>query len=586
MTAFVCECYEDNERFIKEMKRQKLKVNVVRAPTNNGTLTSPDSYRPRRTIQELGKWGFVSYLRELIDAPDAVMAYLCKQYRIYDIPVGSEKTRQCVQEVTSSANIDLFFIPTVSARSPGARYQVRRSKYSSNKIVANSALRSAEYLNIKVNPEDMNQIELQIQQLNKESHEGSAQLSAVNREKQTLEKRDNEFRNQKKELMQQKNRRRTLENKIMLKKQNLEEVKRSAVNMDQVKSKTQQAVSQLYMDKQNIVIKFVSKIETCVDGSIEKGIMQIKYAKHYIDRNKIESQIREINLTHVELHQEVERAETAKVESQQQAKRLLGDAKKKTGGSPSEALTMKFENYPSDLSEIEAQIHEYQARIDCAGNIDPKAFDEYNARKKEIAELEKRVSRMDETLQTKRSRMEEVRDRWLNPLKEILAKVNERFAKYFANMGCAGEVDLYAEDPNDFDKYGVRIRVKFRANSALEELTPFRQSGGERSVATMLYLVALQGMYACPFRLVDEINQGMDPHNERRVFEVIVNSSAEEGTSQYFLITPKLLPNLTYNKHMSVHCVYNGPDILRHVDWKLSRFIRKRKKLRYADDEE
>lgn len=66
-------------------------------------------------------------------------------------------------QVTSSANIDLFFIPTVSARSPGARYQVRRSKYSSNKIVANSALRSAEYLNIKVNPEDMNQIELQIQ---------------------------------------------------------------------------------------------------------------------------------------------------------------------------------------------------------------------------------------------------------------------------------------------------------------------------------------------------------------------------------------------------------------------------------------
>ena len=32
----------------------------------------------------------------------------------------------------------------------------------------------------------------------------------------------------------------------------------------------------------------------------------------------------------------------------------------------------------------------------------------------------------------------------------------------------------------------------------------------------------------------------MDPHNERRVFEVIVNSSAEEATSQYFLITPKV----------------------------------------------
>lgn len=51
------------------------------------------------TVRHCRKWGFTSYLRELIDAPDAVMAYLCKQYRVYDIPVGSEKTRGCVQEV-------------------------------------------------------------------------------------------------------------------------------------------------------------------------------------------------------------------------------------------------------------------------------------------------------------------------------------------------------------------------------------------------------------------------------------------------------------------------------------------------------
>jgi len=34
--------------------------------------------------------------------------------------------------------------------------------------------------------------------------------------------------------------------------------------------------------------------------------------------------------------------------------------------------------------------------------------------------------------------------------------------------------------------------------------------------------------------------QGMDPHNERRVFDVIVNSSSEQDVSQYFLITPKV----------------------------------------------
>ena len=36
-----------------------------------------------------------------------------------------------------------------------------------------------------------------------------------------------------------------------------------------------------------------------------------------------------------------------------------------------------------------------------------------------------------------------------------------------------------------------------------------RQSGGERSVSTMMYLVALTGVTITPFRVVDEINQGM-----------------------------------------------------------------------------
>ena len=49
--------------------------------------------------------------------------------------------------------------------------------------------------------------------------------------------------------------------------------------------------------------------------------------------------------------------------------------------------------------------------------------------------------------------------------------------------------------------------VKFRDTESLQLLTSTRQSGGERSVSTMLYLLALQDLTNCPFRAVDEINQ-------------------------------------------------------------------------------
>lgn len=57
-----------------------------------------------------------------------------------------------------------------------------------------------------------------------------------------------------------------------------------------------------------------------------------------------------------------------------------------------------------------------------------------------------------------------------------------------------------------------------------------------------------QGVTVTPFRVVDEINQGMDPANERKVFEQLVVASCKEGTPQCFLLTPKLLPDLPFTQ--------------------------------------
>jgi len=49
--------------------------------------------------------------------------------------------------------------------------------------------------------------------------------------------------------------------------------------------------------------------------------------------------------------------------------------------------------------------------------------------------------------------------------------------------------------------------VSFRSDEQMQELTAWQQSGGEKSVSTMMYMIALQEMTKCPFRVVDEINQ-------------------------------------------------------------------------------
>lgn len=69
----------------------------------------------------------------------------------------------------------------------------------------------------------------------------------------------------------------------------------------------------------------------------------------------------------------------------------------------------------------------------------------------------------------------------------------------------------------------------------------------------------LQNVTVCPFRVVDEINQGMDPINERKVFMQLAEAACQPHTPQCFLLTPKLLPELPFSEHTTLLEIYNGP---------------------------
>lgn len=151
--------------------------------------------------------------------------------------------------------------------------------------------------------------------------------------------------------------------------------------------------------------------------------------------------------------------------------------------------------------------------------------------------------------------------------------------------------DTGEENLGNFKEWGIQIRVKFREASDLQVLSAQVHSGGERSVSTIMYLMAMQNMMVSPFRCVDEINQGLDERNERLVFKRIVENSTkapeeqDDPTShcgQYFLITPKLLPNLTdmENENVTVHCIFNGPYNFKDFDdWDAHKFLNAKRRL-------
>lgn len=173
------------------------------------------------------------------------------------------------------------------------------------------------------------------------------------------------------------------------------------------------------------------------------------------------------------------------------------------------------------------------------------------------------------------SEIETLKEKWLPTLRSLVSKINETFSHNFQEMAVAGEESL-DEHEVDFDKFGILIKVKFRQGSQLQVLSAHHQSGGERSVSKILYLVSLQDLTNCPFRVVDEINQGMDLVNERKMFQQLVRAASHLRTPQCFLLTPKLLDNLEYTDACSVLNIMNGPWIKEASEvWKSGKCWRR-----------
>lgn len=235
----------------------------------------------------------------------------------------------------------------------------------------------------------------------------------------------------------------------------------------------------------------------------------------------------------------------------------------------------------TSIAETEAAIDEARAKVDGI-DANPDVIRQYEERKREIEIIRQQVRDLTDSKDLKLLELTRTRAPWEEGLKNAAEKVNALFSKYMAELGNAGEVRLKKGDQDlrrtddeestgtgSFKDWGIEIAVKFREASKLQALSARVQSGGERSVSTIMYLMALQELMASPFRCVDEINQGLDERNERLVFKRIVENSTQPPrrgnlrahSGQYFLITPKLLPNLVEMEEEAVTIlnIFNGP---------------------------
>ncbi|XP_049651438.1 structural maintenance of chromosomes protein 5 isoform X4 [Accipiter gentilis] len=334
MRAFVFESQEDMEKFLVEMRdHQKLRVNAVCAPAESRAESLPS-----RPIEELHRYGFFSYLRELFDAPHPVMSYLCSQYYVHDVPVGTEKTRNMIERVIQETKLRQIYTAE-------EKYIVKVSAYTNLTFSTNTSLREAQFLTSSVDTDERRQLENEQRDINNTLKSLDMHLTTLFERQKHLEHRDNELRQQKKELLERGNRRRQLESKIGVKYDSLRQLEEDAISLEDEYQQANVKIKEINIQKARLVTELMHHIKNCISLNILKADLVLQSTTVAAEKNRLESECNEGSVQLRAAEQRFCELDERKRLLTENCKELLKKAQQVCKLSPDQRLPKEFQTH-------------------------------------------------------------------------------------------------------------------------------------------------------------------------------------------------------------------------------------------------
>ncbi|RDD45130.1 Structural maintenance of chromosomes protein 5 [Trichoplax sp. H2] len=545
MMAFVFSNSDDSKTFLQEVRdKQKLNVNAI---VPNGQPM--DQYKPIHSIDNI-------------------------RYFEYCITDSVQLVVTPIKKIVSDLKIDDFYVAN-------DHHVCRRSRYGQREISTRiTAIRDARYLNINVDTEHVEALNNRRSELQEQVRSVQSEIANIKENLKPIEAEIATINQSKKIMENRKSRIVVLETKINGYRKSIEQEEAVYFDKDEEENKLFKNLKNKDKEKLEVTKRMASIVEQYVDR-VKKNVIDLV---KLLDINREYEYYSEI-LARAEKEAEnvIEQRARKMKETQvlkDAAKNALNVAKKESNVGQKENLPRELQERlslePDDIEEINEKIQAEKSKLQLNTQDDASVVDEYEKNNSAITALTDEISKMKGKICAEKDKVKECIDSWTTGIKHMTAGINQKFQHFFNKLNCVGEIKLRTNKDKDFSKFAIEIWVKFRSTDKVQLLDSHLQSGGERSVATIIYLISLQEFTICPFRIVDEINQGMDPQNEKRIFEFVLEVSSNSKVSQYLLITPKLLPNLCYDGKLTALFIYNGPNMLDQQQWNLKRFIGKK----------
>jgi chromosome segregation ATPase len=211
--------------------------------------------------------------------------------------------------------------------------------------------------------------------------------------------------------------------------------------------------------------------------------------------------------------------------------------------------------------EIQEEMGQTEGHLAALATVSEEIERQYESYSKLYLELKEKAQLVAEN---REKTLEEVKTRmaaWRTVMEQLLSRVNVEYQRIMGQTLATGEVLL--SNSQDIETAGLEIYVGFKGSKPVA-LDAYTQSGGERTTATMGFLLALQQHVRSPFRAVDEFDIHMDPRNREMIAKVLV-SLIKDATAQYVVITPSQITFAQQDANVITVQNIEGKSVVREV---------------------
>jgi chromosome segregation protein len=188
---------------------------------------------------------------------------------------------------------------------------------------------------------------------------------------------------------------------------------------------------------------------------------------------------------------------------------------------------------PKQLELAESSVRLMRFELERLGAVNQLALSHYADQASRYKELSIRMNELELEKQAILSFMDEIEQKKRKIFLGAFNQVNENIGRFFSKLTGGGESALRLEKPEEPFAGGIDMVVQFPGKPPI---LVSGASSGERSVAAVAFIFALQDFLPATFYLFDEVDAHLDALHVEKLGELL----AEESTnSQSLIVTLK-----------------------------------------------